>query len=191
MGLLTEKLPESIEIAQKTYLIGTDFRIWIKFSQTAFLREMDMLSFVNILALIFRKETGCPPANEETVKAILDFANPFKTDSTKNGSSGSRKQIYDFELDEKYIYSSFMQQYGINLTKADLHWWEFKALFDGLSADTPFGKIVEFRSKDISKVKDKEMKKYYVRMQKLYALPDNRCEEEKEKDFADNFGLIF
>jgi len=191
MSLLTEKLPESLEIVRKIYLINTDFRVWIKFSQMAFSGQIDAISFAKIISLIFKPESGCPPANVETVQAILDFSNPFKVDVAKSSNSGNQKRIYDFEVDAKYIYSSFMQQYNINLTKAKLHWWEFKALFDGLSAETTFGKILEFRSKDISAIKDKEMKKYYMKMQKIYALPDNRSEEQKEKDFAYDLGTIF
>ena len=37
---------------------------------------------------------------------------------------------------------------------------------------------------DISKIKDKSEKKRYKELQKIYALPDMRSEEEKENDFA-------
>ena len=37
---------------------------------------------------------------------------------------------------------------------------------------------------NLSKIKDKEMKSHYNKMQKLYTLPDMRSEEEKEEDFA-------
>ena len=38
---------------------------------------------------------------------------------------------------------------------------------------------------DLSKIKDKDMKKQYRKLKTLYALPDMRSEEEKENDFAD------
>ena len=38
-----------------------------------------------------------------------------------------------------------------------------------------------------SKIKDKDMKKHYEKMKKLYALPDMRTEEQKENDFAEAF----
>ena len=33
--------------------------------------------------------------------------------------------------DSPYIYADFMREYGINLSTAELHWFEFRALFDG------------------------------------------------------------
>ena len=44
-----------------------------------------------------------------------------------------------------------------------------------------------YRAMDLTKIKDKDMKKYYKKLKKLYALPDMRTEEEKENDFAEAF----
>ncbi len=191
MSLLTDKLPETVLIGEKNYIVETDFRKWIKFSQLAFSGEQNIVSFAKMLDLVFKKESGCPPASVGTVQAMLEFYNPFKADALKCGNSAKQKQSYNFEYDAKHIYSSFLQQYGIDLTKADLHWWVFKALFDGLSEDTPFGKILQFRCTETAKIKDKEMRKYYEKMHRIHALPDNRSEEEKERDFADNLSAIF
>ena len=38
---------------------------------------------------------------------------------------------------------------------------------------------------DLSKIKDKSMKKQYKKLQELYKLPDMRTEQEKEDDFAE------
>ena len=47
------------------------------------------------------------------------------------------------------IVSSFSSQYGIRLYKKDfeeMSWMEFRALLEGLGADTPLGRIVSIRS---------------------------------------------
>ena len=44
-----------------------------------------------------------------------------------------------------------------------------------------------YRSIDLSKIKDKEQKAYYRKLKRDFALPDNRTEEEKERDFAEAF----
>jgi hypothetical protein len=41
-----------------------------------------------------------------------------------------------------------------------------------------------YRAIDISKIKDKDEKAKYKKLQRQFALPDNRTEEEKEQDFA-------
>ena len=79
-----------------------------------------------------------------------------------------------------------MQQYKIDLNSIEyMHWWKFKALFEGLTENTQIVKIMGYRAMDLSKIKDKEEKKRYKKLQREYALPDDRTEEEKERDFAD------
>ena len=41
-----------------------------------------------------------------------------------------------------------------------------------------------YRAMDLSKIKDKDMRKQYKALQEEYKLPDMRTEEEKEQDFA-------
>ena len=79
-----------------------------------------------------------------------------------------------------------MEQYKIDLNSIKyLHWWKFKALFNDLNENIQFSKIMSYRAMDLSKIKDKDMKKQYRKLKTLYALPDMRSEEEKESDFAD------
>jgi hypothetical protein len=44
-----------------------------------------------------------------------------------------------------------------------------------------------YRAVDLSKIKDKDQKKKYKALKQAWALPDERTEEEKERDFADSF----
>lgn len=98
------------------------------------------------------------------------------------------KRIYSYEFDNELIYSAFKDQYNIDLQEIKyLHWWKFKAMFDSLKDDNKIVEIMGYRAVNLSKIKDKEMKKHYKKMQKLYALPDMRSEEEKENDFAEAF----
>ncbi|BFL72128.1 hypothetical protein SKB0087_06550 [Anaerococcus nagyae] len=98
--------------------------------------------------------------------------------------SKKSKIIYSYTYDWHYIYSAFLQCYNIDLFKDNMHWWQFKALFNSLSEDTQFAKIMSYRSMTISSKMSKEEKKHYQQMKKIYALPDIRSEEEKELSFA-------
>ena len=44
-----------------------------------------------------------------------------------------------------------------------------------------------YRATELNTIKDKETKKFYKKMKKIYALPDMRTEEEKEYDFGEAF----
>lgn len=188
MNLLTEALPQSVNIGEKTYPIQTNFRQWIKFSQIAFKSVNDTISLAEAFTLIYIG--ALPPDMNSAIAALLDFYNCGKQqeDSPKQSK---KSRVFDFDCDAGDICAAFMQQYGIDLTKADLHWWMFKALFDGISEETRFGQIMKYRCADLSQIKDKEMKKFYKKMKRLYAIPDNRTEKEKERDFADMLSTVF
>mgnify|MGYP006070170567 CR=1 FL=1 len=109
-------------------------------------------------------------------------------ETSQKSIKGNVKRIYSYEFDNELIYSAFKDQYGIDLQDVEyLHWWKFKAMFDALKDDNKIVEIMGYRAVNLSKIKDKEMKKHYKKMQKLYALPDMRSEEEKENDFAEAF----
>ena len=183
MNILTDTLPEELFICGKNHAIKTDFRTWIKFSQIIFSGEMDHKRVAKALRLLFYK---LPPKLDETLIAVMEFYSPPKRQS-KARKNDNKKRVYDFEYDAEFIYAAFLQQYKIDLNKADLHWWQFKSLFDCLTDETNFIKIVGYRSIKLSDIKDKEQKKFYSEMKELYKLPDNRTEEEKEADFERSF----
>lgn len=134
-----------------------------------------------------------PEMNEikDTKKAIDDiiwFYSCGKSEektSQKNKKS-KNKQIYSYEFDNDLIYSAFKNQYNVDLEEIEyLHWWKFRAMFNGLKSDNRIVEIMGYRAMDLSKIKDKDIKKHYKQLQEEHKLPDMRSEEEKEEDFAE------
>lgn len=188
MNILTDTLPETITVKGQKYQINTDYRTWIKVSQIVFDNNFDAVSIAKIIALTL---SVIPPDATETISELLNFYSCGN--KKKNGvkSENRVRQIFDFGIDASYIYAAFMQQYNIDLTKVNFHWWTFKALLDAISDETQFGKILQYRCTDISKIKDKETKRHYRNMKQIYALPDNRTEDEKEREFAEGLSVLF
>ena len=127
---------------------------------------------------------------QKAIEGILWFYSIGHKQTKKSKGEAKDKQntIYSYEYDAEYIYSAFLSQYGLDLNEVDyLHWWKFKSLFEGLNEENQICKIMGYRSIDLSKIKDKEQKKYYKNLKMKFALPDNRTEEEKERDFAEAF----
>lgn len=183
MNVLTDDFPRELVIKGESYKIKYDFRTWIKFSQIMYgcLPVGDKI--VKVLRLVFDE---CPSSLDEAITSMRDFYNPPKK-QTKEEKKSKGKRVYDFEYDAELIYAAFFQQYGIDLSESDMHWHKFKLLFDNLTDITKFIKVVQYRSTDISKIKDKEQKKFYSEMKRMYQLPDNRTEKQKEEDFINNF----
>ena len=136
---------------------------------------------IQALQLYYKK---CPKNIDEAINKMLWFyscgkENTLKADS-KTGSSSEK--IYDFDYDDEYIYSAFLDQYGIDLNEIEyLHWWKFKAMFKALKEDNEIVKIMGYRSIDLSKVEDKKQKEFYKKMKKIYEIPIAISKDEKEK----------
>ena len=187
-NLLINKLPQHTDSDLR---IRTDFRESIKFE---LLMQDKTIEDDKKIRMILNLYYYNPENIEDVKKALEEIVWFYKGgDKIENKISGrnennNKKQIYSYEFDAEYIYSAFMQQYKIDLNSIKyLHWWKFRALFTNLSEDVLFSKIMQYRAVELSSIKDKEMKKFYKKMKRIYALPDMRTEEEKEFDFGEAF----
>jgi hypothetical protein len=182
MNLLIDKLPTDYEGLK----INTNFRSFILFELLMQDNEISQKDKILLTLSYFFDEQ--PKDVKKAIEGVLWFYRcGEKEKHSKSGGNGKQKQIYSFEHDAKYIYSAFLDQYGIDLNEIDyLHWFKFRALFEGLKSDNKICEIMGYRAIDLNKIKDKEEKKKYRKLQREFALPDNRSKEEKEQDFANS-----
>lgn len=179
-NMFLESLPRSIRIGDIDYPIRTDFRTWIKVE--SILKDSNIpdgfkLSMIYIICDLFY---GNKDISTESIDAVFDgifsFWRMYKPVNEKAKISHDIAYSYDNDFD--LIVSAFKQQYGINLFSDDMHWFEFKSLFDGLSESTMFRKIVGYRTVDLSKV-SKEQKKEYAELKEFYRIKDERVADKK------------
>lgn len=179
MNILIDLLPTTVTIDNKEYEINSNFRQSILFEllmQDNSLSDEDKI--IQALELYY---PICPKNINEAVDNMLWFYRCGKDEYISKGTGkGKSIQIYSFEHDDDYIYSAFLDQYGVDLQDAEyLHWWKFKAMFKALKEDNEIVKIMGYRAMDLSKIKDKEEKAYYRKMKELYKIPINKNEEDK------------
>ena len=171
------QLQDKIKINNIEYPINTDYRAWLKFQNLIKDLKEDEESFVKVLSFFVEIELDFEiNFFKEALEECVSF---FVGKNSKNSTSSSsdNKKVFDFEKDEKYIYSAFLQEYNIDLyTIENLHWHKFKSLLESLSEETQLSKIIQYRSVELSKIKDKEQKKYYKKMKEIYSLD---IDEEK------------
>lgn len=175
--LLKGELPNEVVVAGKHYPVYTDFRRWIQVEVLLFEEQGSFVSKIpDLMQLCYPL---LPDTLEDAIYGIADFYSGGYG-IKKKSSKGKMQSLYSYVQDEALIYAGFYQQYGLDLTKEDLHWWQFKALFEGLSEETQMLKIMRYRAVDIGAVKNPEEQTFYRRMKELYRLEDTRTEEEKE-----------
>lgn len=199
INYLIKGLPDKVNLFKYDLVYNTDFRNWIRYEELMLDDDEENLneSLMSVINLCYRD--GLKVLDyidiETAFNQILWFytmgsfkeLEPIKDipeDEAENVVGEKSKKIYDYKFDWNYIYSAFIQAYNIDLFKTNLHWWEFKSLFNSLPEETQFSKILGYRAITISSKMSKEEKKFYRNMKKIYGLPDTRSEEEKEASFA-------
>ncbi len=177
MNILTNKLPVEVNIDGVLYKINSDYRTSIIFSKLIEDNEITEELILKILKLYY-------PVIPENIEQAIDKINWFyecgkSKDDDSNKSTGSYKKVFDYDEDARHIYSAFLSQYRVDLQEIEyLHWWKFKALFEALDDNNEIIKIMQYRSMDLSKIKDKEQRNFYKKMQDTYKLKEKISEED-------------
>jgi len=179
-----QKPPEFLIISGKEYPVNTDFRIWMNL-QSECLNKSDDECTKSIIN--FTQELGLP-LNIESVNAVLEFYSGGKPDKSKSEAEKNHKKeksprIFDFQHDEELFVSAFRSQYNIDLRTVRLHWWDFLALFKGLSKDETISEIMGYRGMDLSKC-DKYSKSRYRKLKEKYSLDIKHYDSLDERNNA-------
>lgn len=191
MNILVDVIPDKVEINGIEYEINTNFRTSILFEMMMQDNELD-----DELKIALTLEQYYPIINmsdelirhlinnkNEAIEKILWFYRCGKDTKKSNGGNGKSVKIYDYDYDDEYIYSAFLDQYNIDLQEIEyLHWWKFKAMFNSLKEDNQIIKIMGYRGMDLSKIKDRDQKAHYNKMKKLYEIPKGKTEIDKNAD---------
>ena len=139
--------------------------MWIEIENLLFCGGNDELSLARALALAF---PVLPPEPQKAIEAMVWFVAGGRMPEIAGESAAA--PCFDIRQDFGYIWGAFMDEFGIDLSKSDMHWWHFLALLGCLSDRCKFSQIVGYRSLDLSTVKDKEQRQMYAKMKKKFAL---------------------
>ncbi len=173
INLRVRGLPNTIEVGGSPFSIKTDFREWLRFAEIV--KEMNKY-LVKDLYFLFQDKI--PVQNP-----FLELMEFYLNKNEYPHGSGSSADTLNYEVDSEYIYSAFMQQYGIDLVDIEyLHWHKFKALLLGLTDDTLLGKVMSYRAYS---GKDKEL----MKMRNAWSLPLTLTEDDmkQKQEFDDYF----
>lgn len=193
--------PEYVEVENKKYKINTDFRIAIKCNQVAEDETIgDYERALAIIYMLFGEEAINTPDHYET---LLKLAKKYLSCGEEiENMNKNEKPDMDFIEDYAYIKTSFRSDYGINLDKENLHWWEFFDLINGLS-NSELGNccilnrirnLRNYDTKDITDIKEKrkiEKAKEQVALKKYKQKKTEATDEQKKsaEEFYKALGL--
>ncbi len=188
MNLLVSRLPTTDKFGRT---VRTSFRYWINFLRALSDDEIEPDSrLLYALSCVYVDEIDISAFDEYRDGAFW-FLNGGK-DPDNEQSGGSSAPILDYDIDQLAIYSSFMSYYHINLTRAKLHWFEFRALMYTLPQETPAGALMYYRGKEVTRDMPEWERKQVQRMKRLCRInkksdDDWVSEEDFIKAAADNW----
>lgn len=181
-NILIDLLPTEITINNKVYEVNSDFRTLILISLLLCDPQVDDDNKVKQSLILFYPDV--PENIKEAIKQLTWFnrcGKEIEYKKSKKNNTATGKRTLDYEKDADLIYSAFMSQYKLDLQDIDLHWWKFQSLLNSLNEDNRLCEIMKYRGMDLSKIQDKEQKKFYKEMQELYSLDDGFTLEEIEE----------
>lgn len=188
MSILTSAPPSSVFINGEEYEINTDFRVYLSLENVIFGDSMPIQKRIaKILSLCYKR---LPSTLDGALEAIMVFYAGGADEGGNSTGKDDGKRVLSFEEDAGFILSSFLTEYGINLMKENLHWWEFLALLKGLGQSCRLCEVIKYRTADLSKIKNKEQRNFYMRQKRLYALKSTLSEDD-DSEIAENLLKVF
>lgn len=166
------KLPDAVSMLGFEYKVETDFKKWIDFF---ILHENDKLSSEEKIFKSLKMYThGAPKDVLAAYRALQMFAAcvglPRNTNTSKNAGVKSAP-VFSYLYDSIYIYSDFLRYYGIDLQMAEMHWYRFISLFDGLSQESETKQRIAYRSIKPYEIKDDSRRIEILKIQAAIGIP--------------------
>lgn len=168
--------PEFAEIDGKQYKINTDFRVALRCFEV--IDDESICDEERSLAIIYLLFGFIPDKN---ISEFFRIASNFLRCGETQEQQSSKEKDMDFKSDEKYIIASFMSDYHIDLSKENLHWYQYINLIQGLTEHCVLSKVREIRNFDVSDIKDSKQKTKIMKAKESVKLPIKRTKEQLEE----------
>ena len=176
--------PRYAEVAGVQYEINTDYRVALKCFEV--IEDPNICDEERALAVIYLLFGEVPTDHLED---FLRIAGDYLRCGEKAEAQESAQKDMDFTADEKYIAASFMSDYQIDLSKTDMHFWQYIHLIQGFTERSVMSRVREIRNYDIEELKDPKSRAKMVKAKQAVALPDKFSRAEQEA--IDEFEKLF
>lgn len=176
--------PEYAEVAGVRYKISTDFRVALRCFDV--IEDSSISDEERALAIVFLLFGDVPT---EHLEDFLRIAGDYLRCGEKAEVQASHNRDMDFTADEKYIAASFMSDYQIDLSRADMHFWQYIHLIQGFTERSVMSRVREIRNYDLEELKDPKSRAKMVKAKEAVALPDKFSMAEQEA--IDEFEKLF
>ena len=172
MNLTKKDLPNVVEINGRSYLIKTDFRLWMRFEI-----EVSKIGLDGRVDVSYLFEDEMP--EQCNLEELFVFSRPVTELPRAISHLHSDVIAYDYEIDADLIFAAFLGQYGIDLMVEDMHWHKFLALFRGLNDSTRMREVMGYRCYEKQTNKDRDV---YDELRQAWEIRRMTAQEKAEEE---------
>lgn len=176
--------PEYAEIAGKRYKINTDYRVALRCFEV--IEDDSICDEERALAVVYMLFGVIPTTDLED---FLRIAGNYLRCGEKEEKQATSERDMDFNADEKYIAASFMSDYQIDLSRTDMHFWQYIHLIQGFTERSVMSRVREIRNYDLEELKDPKTRAKMAKAKEAVALPEKFSRAEQEA--IDEFEKLF
>lgn len=189
LNMLVDALPRQVEIGGVGVDIRTDFRIGVLFEQLVWDKALDARTRVWQAVRLYypQRVDDVEEAYRKAVwfwhggEFLVEEGGLNRRQVERNALHGGGRRLYDFDVDGALVYAAFLDQYGVDLQDArGLHWWKFRAMFEGLRPDHAFCRRMAVRAMDLSQVRDGAERARLAAMKARWRLDGDRGTMEEK-----------
>ncbi len=178
--------PEYVRIKDKKYKINTDFRIALKCNEIA--QDTTISDTERGLAIIYLLYGDAGYDDKENRQELLNLAVKYLKCGDDEVEKLNEKPDMDLIQDYRLIEASFRSDYGINLTKENMHWWDFYTCLNGLTDKCVLNRVRDIRTCDLNTIKDSKERNRIKKLQKQFSLKEKEIPlTANQKEAHDKF----
>lgn len=181
MNILTEALPDTVEIDGIDYPINTDYRAALRIIMA--FEDGELTDYERQVILL----SGLYPEVPQNLTGALEKARLFLNGGEVSEEPITGPRVYSFSQDANFIFAAFKQTHGIDLQKENLHWWQFLALFMDLGQDTTFCQLAGLRKRLKTGKATKEERALAREMGEIVTIPEPDIKTLEEREAENEF----
>lgn len=176
--------PEYVKIGEKKYKLNTDFRVAIECDKIA--KDDTIGDLERTMAIIYKLYGDEGLDNPNDYDKLIELGLKYLSMGEDIENKEDEEPDMDFEQDMDYIYTSFMSDYGMDISKKKMHWWTFMNLINGLSNSElgnccVLNRVRNLRSMDPREIKDKKERDKIIKAQQRVALKKKKVKLTEEQ----------
>ena len=178
--------PEYVKIGDKKYKINTSFKVALKCNEIVM--DDDIGEYEKSLAIIYLLFGDKGLEDKENMNKLLDLAFKYLSCGEELHNEEDREEPdMNFKQDYNLIRASFRSDYGIDINKEDLHWWDFYTYLNGLSEDCVLNRVRSLRTYDTSELDYKEKERVEKAKRRFRLKPKDRKLTQEQINSANKF----